>query len=190
MRKRDDAKEEAIVEAAIRLINEHGFAQVSMSKIAKAAGVSPATIYIYFENKEDLLNKLYLFVKSHLVENFQNFIDAKLSWEENFNRAYELAARYMVDNRSYMSFMEQCSTNPLITDATRSAGLSMFREITTFFKMGIEDGEIHENSAEVAMTAVFGPLWLASNMEHGEMMLENQDYLSQLRECAWRAIRK
>ncbi|WP_094092917.1 TetR/AcrR family transcriptional regulator [Paenibacillus physcomitrellae] len=40
-------------------MNEIGFAETSISKIAKKAGVSAATIYIYYENKEDMLSKIY-----------------------------------------------------------------------------------------------------------------------------------
>ncbi len=62
MRHKDDNKHQAICDAAIGLITANGFADTSISKIAKVANVSPATIYVYFENKEDLLNKVYLFV--------------------------------------------------------------------------------------------------------------------------------
>ncbi|MDB4867155.1 MAG: TetR family transcriptional regulator [Cohnella sp.] len=40
-----------------------------MSKIAKKAGVSASTIYVYFENKEDMLNKLYLSIKKKMSLN-------------------------------------------------------------------------------------------------------------------------
>ncbi len=46
MRKRDDEKEKSIKEAVIKLILEEGFHGTSISKIAKVAGVSPATVYI------------------------------------------------------------------------------------------------------------------------------------------------
>ncbi|MDR1409712.1 MAG: TetR/AcrR family transcriptional regulator [Oscillospiraceae bacterium] len=53
MRVKDFSKKDAIFEATINLLNEIGFANISMSKIGKAAGVSSSTIYVYFENKED-----------------------------------------------------------------------------------------------------------------------------------------
>lgn len=39
-----------------------------MSKIAKTANVSPATIYLYFENKQDLVNQTYLEVNSKYTD--------------------------------------------------------------------------------------------------------------------------
>ena len=60
MRVRDESKEAAIREKAIEMIVKEGFDGLSMQKLAKAANVSPATIYLYFKNREDLLNQLYI----------------------------------------------------------------------------------------------------------------------------------
>ena len=54
MRYKDEAKQDAIIEATVKLVNQIGFAATSTSKIAKKANVSSATIYIYYKNKEDL----------------------------------------------------------------------------------------------------------------------------------------
>ena len=66
MRTRDDEKQEALFEATVKLVNEIGFVSSSVSKIAKEAGVSPATIYVYYKNKEDLLVSTYIDIKLHI----------------------------------------------------------------------------------------------------------------------------
>jgi len=48
-----------ILEAALRLFDEHGFRDTSMSALAKEAGVGAGTIYRHFEHKEDLVESLY-----------------------------------------------------------------------------------------------------------------------------------
>ena len=58
MRMKDENKKAAISKAIIGLINEIGFANISMSKIAKATGLSAATLYVYYENKEDMFRKV------------------------------------------------------------------------------------------------------------------------------------
>ena len=68
MRTKDDLKEAALFEATVKLVNEIGFAASSVSKIAKEAGVSPATIYVYYKNKEDLLVSTYIEIKQNLVK--------------------------------------------------------------------------------------------------------------------------
>lgn len=46
-----------IIEVALKLINEKGFNNVSVSEITKTAGVSKGAFYIHFESKEDLIEK-------------------------------------------------------------------------------------------------------------------------------------
>ena len=75
MRHKDENKKESITIAAIQLINEIGLAETSMSKIAKRAGVSSATIYVYFENKNDMIKKLYLTIKKDMQQRVFNGID-------------------------------------------------------------------------------------------------------------------
>lgn len=66
MRTKDDEKDSALFEATVKLVNEIGFASSSVSKIAREAGVSPATIYVYYKNKEDLLVSTYIAIKLDL----------------------------------------------------------------------------------------------------------------------------
>lgn len=57
-RRRKDFRQPEILAAARALIEEEGAADVSVARIAKAAGVSEATIYKYFQNKQDLVNQV------------------------------------------------------------------------------------------------------------------------------------
>lgn len=59
MRTKDPLKAGQIREQALDLLARGGFHGFSMQKLAKAAGVSPATLYIHFEDREDLLFQLY-----------------------------------------------------------------------------------------------------------------------------------
>ena len=66
MRTKDDRKIAALHAATVKLVNEIGFASSSVSKIAKEANVSPATIYVYYENKEELLVSTYVEIKKDM----------------------------------------------------------------------------------------------------------------------------
>jgi AcrR family transcriptional regulator len=50
----DNAKRRQIVDGARRIFLARGFDAASMMDIAKAAGVSKGTLYVYFKNKEEL----------------------------------------------------------------------------------------------------------------------------------------
>ncbi len=54
MKKKTEAKKQAIIQAATQIFQELGFEKTSMSKICSMVGGSKATIYNYFPSKEDL----------------------------------------------------------------------------------------------------------------------------------------
>src|SRR4051794_21864567 len=101
MRLKDDDKYERIFNSAVESINELGLSGTSISKIAKKANVSAATIYIYFENKEDLLNKVYLGVKKDISEaTFKHFHD-DLEPYEAFRMAITNFAKFLSKNTAH-----------------------------------------------------------------------------------------
>ncbi len=54
----DSAKRRQVLDGARRVFLAHGFDAASMGEIAKAAGVSKGTLYVYFESKEELFAEL------------------------------------------------------------------------------------------------------------------------------------
>ena len=57
-RRRKDARPQEILEAALSVFAEKGFAAARMEKIAARAGVSKGTIYLYFDGKEAVFRAL------------------------------------------------------------------------------------------------------------------------------------
>lgn len=112
MRKKDDEKEKSIKEAVIRLILEEGFHGTSISKIAKRAGVSPATVYIYFENKEVMLQDIY----NEYAEEIFDYLLASINREMRGRQLIEVLITsyydYICGNREVFSFVEQFSNCP------------------------------------------------------------------------------
>ena len=53
-----DLKRESILSAAELQFSRYGFRRTSMQDIAKETGVSRASLYSYFENKEEIFRSL------------------------------------------------------------------------------------------------------------------------------------
>lgn len=68
---RAEETKQAILTAAGKLFAEHGFDAVTMRQIAKQAGCSHTTIYIYFKDKEALLHELSMPPLLSLKEHFE-----------------------------------------------------------------------------------------------------------------------
>jgi AcrR family transcriptional regulator len=54
-RRRKEARPAELLEAALKLFVEKGFAATRSEEVARAAGVSKGTLYLYFPSKEELL---------------------------------------------------------------------------------------------------------------------------------------
>ena len=66
MRKIDINKIEAIKQSVLDLSWEKGVSNLTTAEISKKAGVSPATLYIHYYSKKDLISRLYEKVKVEL----------------------------------------------------------------------------------------------------------------------------
>src|SRR4051812_47836382 len=64
----DSAKRRQILDGARRVFLAHGFDGASMGEIAKAAGVSKGTLYVYFDSKEALFEALIVEERRSLAE--------------------------------------------------------------------------------------------------------------------------
>lgn len=73
----DPAKREQILEGAHRVFMGMGFDASSMSDIAREAGVSKGTLYVYFKNKEDLFAAMVQSQKSRVFERLQEALGNK-----------------------------------------------------------------------------------------------------------------
>jgi TetR/AcrR family transcriptional repressor of multidrug resistance operon len=125
MRKRDDVKTELVKEQAIKMLVETGFDGFSMQKLAKVCNISVATLYIYYQHKEDLISKIGIEESNKMfaatLKNFSpdlSFADGlKLQWENRakFSLKNDLSARLieMLWNSPYAENIFENSNNQI-----------------------------------------------------------------------------
>jgi len=114
MRKRDDGKEQRIKNAVISLILQDGLTGASIAKIAKEAAVSPATVYIYYNNKEDMLQDIYSECSEQVYEHLVECIEPEMSGAELLATLMRSYYQYILDNEDIFSFVEQFSNCPAL----------------------------------------------------------------------------
>ncbi len=56
--RRPEARPEEILDAAFQTFGENGFARTKLEDVARAAGVSKGTLYLYFDSKENLFREM------------------------------------------------------------------------------------------------------------------------------------
>ncbi|WP_292329577.1 TetR/AcrR family transcriptional regulator, partial [Mesorhizobium sp.] len=71
----DPVKRAQIIEGARRVFIDKGFEAASMNDITREAGVSKGTIYVYFENKEELFEALIEEERGTIFKNLYEVLD-------------------------------------------------------------------------------------------------------------------
>jgi AcrR family transcriptional regulator len=188
MRLRDQKKQDAIVRTAIRLVNDLGFSGISISKIAEEAGVSPATIYIYFENKEDLFIKIYIDIRQKMSQEALKRVDKKKPIENQFKSIWQDFFTYAfkhIDHLIYREHFEQTSMMSCI----HLEDFELFNKINNLFKQGISENSIKDLPLSFLTAFAFVPLiTLVKFHSEGRITMDN-DLISQASEIAWNTVK-
>ncbi|HIW88991.1 MAG TPA: TetR/AcrR family transcriptional regulator [Candidatus Ligilactobacillus excrementipullorum] len=103
MRKTDITKLTAIKNSVLDLNQSIGLSNMTTAKIAKNAGVSPATIYLHYQDKTDLLSRLYEEVKTNLHVGLDKAIDQ----QQELDVQIKQAINYIVSQ--YRKFPKQAA---------------------------------------------------------------------------------
>jgi TetR/AcrR family transcriptional regulator, multidrug resistance operon repressor len=162
MRPKNLLKEEAIRTVALRIIAEEGLENLSMQKLAKAAGISPRTIYIKYADKEDLLVKLFVeevlgAYEAALLEQFDELMDFASGVQLLWLNAFE----FFKTNRPYFILMQYGKSSPLLNKAFREKNIrqgQFFAPVHRFLKFHANKRLIKAAPIEVHRALLFAPL--------------------------------
>ena len=135
-------KRTEILKATLMLISEHGFHGAPMSKVAEAAGVGAGTIYRYFENKDVLINELFLEIKKHMSQAMLAGFSEDDSPEEIFRKIWRNTYNFCIQNPQEMLFLEQYHNSPFLTPETEAATMEYLAPLINVFQSAIMAGDI------------------------------------------------
>lgn len=97
---RSEETKNAILDSARKLFARRGYDAVTMREIAKEAGCSHTTIYIYYKNKEALLHQLSMPPLQTLMQQTEKIMNQNLSPEEKLNGVSLEFIRFCLTNRN------------------------------------------------------------------------------------------
>ncbi|MEQ9169321.1 MAG: TetR/AcrR family transcriptional regulator [Fulvivirga sp.] len=159
MRQRDPNKEEKIKQIALQMIVEEGFDRLSMQKLAKAANVSPATIYIYFKDREDLILQIGIEEERKMFEATLLNFDPEMSFEEGLRVQWINRANYFLKNPNQMHFMEQLKYSRFSKEINAQVKSYFVEKMTRFAQKAIDNRELVPLPVEVYWSLAFAPLY-------------------------------
>ena len=182
-------KRDALIKATIVLVNNNGFHATPMSKIAKMANVSPATIYLYFENKQDLVNKTYIEVKAkYTTYAFQTYNPA-MSVKKGFEIIWKRIADFKLVECENAMFLAQCDNTPMIDEPSRQEGIKHLQPLLDLWLRGKNEGIIKPMSDYLLYAYSINPLsFLMMSEKRGGFKLD-ETHLEQAYQSAWNSIK-
>lgn len=161
--KKQTEKQQKIVEAAIKIFAEKGYANTSTSEIAKAAGVAEGTIFRHYGTKDNLLLSIILpFIKDSLpvmaegvfkeinldeLPSFEDFIRAlvknRIEFIKENREIFQILVKEILYNEGLRKELE-----PYIT-------ANIFSRILRLIERFKEQGELVDLPAKTIMRMLF-----------------------------------
>ena len=168
---------EKIASAASVLFMDKGIAATSMDDIAKAAGYSKATLYVYFENKEEIVGILVL----DSMKKLYHYIASALEQQQTTKEQYNFICRGLVQYQEEFPFYFKMVLDKINIDfenhdylpeekETYQTGEEINEKIKEFLISGMDKGDLRDN-LKIAPTILnfwgmlSGLIQLAANKE-------------------------
>lgn len=92
---------QSIQEATIRVIARKGMAAATMQDIADEAGVAKGTIYLYFRDRDELVEKTFETAMAQLMERIDAAIDQDVSIEEKLRAIVAAKLAFFTSHREF-----------------------------------------------------------------------------------------
>lgn len=158
MRLKDENKKIKLQQKAIEMIVNEGFDGLSMQKLAKKAKISPSTIYVYFNSREDMINKLYIEVQDKFEKDALNNFSPDVTFEEGLWLQWKNRLKNIIQNPLEYMFYEQFRNSPLINH--KDIKPTVFRRVMNeFVNNAIRKKEIASLPSEIFWALAYGPFY-------------------------------
>ena len=169
--------EQTILHTASRLFMEQGYETVSLMQIAKACGVTKASVYYYFSNKAQLFTSSVLFTLELANRHTALLLQEDLPLRQ---RLEQIAVRKMQRTHIDMETMMREASKQLNEEqieAIKQAEHTIHEELAKHFQLAIEAGEMRKGDAlflahafsSMLMMANRGEILFSSGAEHHEL---------------------
>jgi AcrR family transcriptional regulator len=132
-RPRSQDKREAILAAAAQALAADG-PTATTARIARLAGVAEGTVFTYFDNKDALLNELYLSLKAGLREALLADFPSGASLERRIRHAWNAYVNWGLSNPDGRRALRQLDVSGRIDARHRAAGSEGFGEISAMLR--------------------------------------------------------
>ena len=171
--RRKDARPQELLAAALDLFVERGFAATRLDDVARAAGVSKGTLYLYFCSKEELFKTMVRETVVPMIGEAEGLIGQFTGTSEELLRLLMTTWWEKIGNTKLSGL-----TKLMIAEAGNFPELARFYQeevidrgdklVTTMLERGIARGEIRPLDLEIAPRILIAPIIMMMVWKHSQ----------------------
>jgi len=182
-------KEQRIILTTLELVVKQGFHATPMSQVAREANVAVGTIYHYFKNKEQIIEKIFLMIYKDFGTVMLTNIKPADDYKTQFSTMWRNLYNYFLSNPLAFYFVEYVGVPPLITPEIAKKSKPFYAEVVDFCTQGVQTKKL-KNIDEVLITNLcYGIISSAVKLKIKEELPMSEKQIDQTIEACWNAVK-
>lgn len=158
MRSKDPSIRAAIEARTRELVAASGIDGFSMHKLARAVGISPATLYVHFQDREDLLVQVYRTALEQLTSALLADFSPDLPFAEGLRLQWRNRLRLALEDPVASDFLDAMRHSPYHAAAAQEAN-GIPNAMRTFVSNAMARGELVRLPVEIFWSIAYAPLY-------------------------------
>jgi AcrR family transcriptional regulator len=183
-------RKQQLVEAAMVLFAERGYAATRIADICQRAGVAKGLFYWYFPTKLDLFTELARSMRQALRRAQADAMDPSADALTRIRQGTVASVCFMADHATYFALVDVERADPAIDDALRSGSGVYLQDVRTLVEEEQRDGAIPDADPRLLALGVLGAVSSFSNAwRSGNIDLAPDDLAEFVGDWVTRALR-
>lgn len=178
-----------IITTVIDICNKEGLYKLSMSKLAKQAGISSASVYTYFESKEDMLSKVYMDLQYELSQGLYNNVEKEPTIKRKIYKIFANLAAYAKTYTERLMFIDKAANTGISEKINSEMIAAYFSPAIKVFEQGVKEKILKNADAPLLFIFAASSIQRMSMEKFATRRLEENYGGNFVFDLAWDAIR-
>jgi len=183
------SKKELILQATLELLADQGLQNISVPEIIKTSGVAAGTLYYYFSDKDDLIDRLYLDLKQEAGNALTKGINQDSNFKEQFFLLWKNLYSFYTSYPKKFEFLEDYAHSPKVRNEIKAITQTYYQSAIDLFKSGINIGILRKLPVQLMLNMVFGNISTFARMVLLEEIDPTPELIQHSIQSSWDSVR-
>jgi TetR/AcrR family transcriptional regulator, repressor of fatR-cypB operon len=189
MKPKDEKKLDAVIAATCRLAAERGLFGLTLTEIAKAAGIGTSTLYVYFADKEALFNEVFRRAKREAVDFYSSEIDPAAPIKTRVRVVWNKMLDHRLHRFDQASFMEQFTGSSFMSEESRVYTARIAGGLTQIVAEGQQAEILKAVPADFLASLFLGSVRETARLIRAGSIADTEEHRAMAFQLCWDGIR-